>query len=135
GHYDCYLDPTIPTAPYVGTGIYEATVRNVVLQPTTITIVPPSGPVISGTPAPFLIHVTSADGSTPDGLVTVNAIGGGSAEARLRGGQASVYLISRTPGEVAVRAFFTTNGVWQGAVSDLATMNVISVPHRRAVRH
>ncbi|HEX9163908.1 MAG TPA: hypothetical protein VF980_19520, partial [Thermoanaerobaculia bacterium] len=47
GHYDCYLDPTIPTAPYVGTGIYEATVRNVVLQPTTITIVPPSGPVIS----------------------------------------------------------------------------------------
>ena len=136
GHYDCYLDPNIGvTAPYVGTGIYQSTVQWAALQPTTVTVEPERLELAAGSSARFTVRVKSADGSTPEGIVTLVIGGAGYVERRLENGEASIQMTMGAAGERIAYAYFDSRGVWQRGYSDVTKLNVVAVPHRRAVRH
>jgi hypothetical protein len=121
------------TAAYVGTGIYESTVEWATLRPTTITVEPDSNVVAAGSRVRFNIRVTAADGSTPEGTITL-VTAPGHVEMRPRNGRAFADVILRRAGENAVWANFYSHGVWQSSSSSLITVKVTTVTRRRTVR-
>ena len=137
GRYDCYLDPNIGvTAPYVGTGIYESQVQWTSLQPTTVTVDPERLEVVAGSSVRFKVRVKAADGSTPEGVVTIVVAGSGFTDRRVENGEATFDMTMGAPAqERIVYASFYSYGVWQLGYSDIVKLHVVAAPRRRAARH
>ena len=134
GHYDCELDPGIgPTAPYVGTGIYEAVVEPMTLRATSTRLQTPRLSMLTGEGAHYSVRVTAADGSTPVGNVVVVDAGRWWRIVPLVNGAAAVELPLDSTGEHRVYAVFDAQAGWDASRSNIVTQTVMG-PRRRAVR-
>lgn len=133
---DCVLNPDFgPTAPYVGAGIYEATLGWVDLPATTITVTPPASPVTTGS-ARYSVHVTAADGSIPTGIVTLYSTDFyAPASAPLHGGVADVTLTATIIGPRVINATYNTLGPFQTSSTTFSQTVVPPPPRRRSVKH
>jgi hypothetical protein len=136
GRHDCSLGADLgPTAPYVGTGIYEGVLQIVTPSETMTTITPMSESVLAGTPAKFLVRVTASDGSTPFGVVFISNLDHyGFTSVRLVNGQAEVEMLTRGRGENAFVARFNKQGVWGESVSEVVVQKMHTVKRQRGTR-
>jgi hypothetical protein len=128
GVRDC---PSTPS--YVGLGIYEGIVQFAPISATSVTIAPRANPVAAGL-VTFDIRVTSANGSSPNGRVSVSA-GTFSTTADVNNGRATVSALF-TPGSYPLHATFTSFGPWASSNADgQVTVVPGTPPKKRAVRH
>ena len=136
GRHDCSPGPELgPTAPYVGTGIYEAVLQIITPAETMTTITPLEDSVLAGTSARFLVRVTAADGSVPFGVVFISNLDHyGFTSARLVNGQAEIEMVTRGRGENAFVARYNKQGVWSESVSDIVVQKMHTVKRQRAAR-
>jgi hypothetical protein len=134
GRHDCELDVTMPTAPYVGTGIYEAVVKPQALQPVVITLRADEERLLIGGSAHYTIRVTAADGSQPSGMVDLIDRGRAVVTVPLRAGLAHAELWPTATGEHHVYAYFPPQGNLDAGRTAVMRQTVEPLPRRRALR-
>ena len=117
GRHDCGIYSSFgPTAPYLGTGIYEALVEPRVLRPTTTTIEPYADRLIVRVSAPTG-NVVIADN---DSFVIAPLVNG-------------VASINLAPGDHRLYAWYDAQGQWDASRSP-TIMRRVTPARRRAAR-
>lgn len=131
GKHDCSVaaDAANPTAPYIGTGIYDFNLGQRERIATTLTIEAPKSAAAGGT-IHVRITVRGADGSVPHGTVTVYA--SRVLELPLVDGQAETDIVvpDRT---IEVTASFNTLGLYLFSGAN-HVVEAVPVTRRRAAR-
>ena len=117
-----------------GLGIYEGIVELVPIVNTAVTITPRANPAATGV-AQFDIRVSAADGTSPNGRVTLSA-GAFSGTVDVNSGHAAFFAPLNTPATYQVHATFTSFGPWATSNADSQITVVQGSPSKkRAVRH
>jgi hypothetical protein len=132
GRHDC--DPNAgfgPTAPYVGTGIYEARLEMITPEPTSTNIDIDRSSIVSDETVHCRVEVMGLDGTPVDGMVMIR--GDGVTYARLVNGRAEADIRLRGVGQHWVDAVFEEQGLWHGSHSEVNAVQVLKNTHRRAV--
>ncbi len=127
GRHDCGLYTSFgPTAPYLGTGVYEGIVEPLTLRATATSL-------SASKLGRFEVRVTAAR-STPEGNVVVADAGGEFRIVPLVNGIASVDVPLLTPGAHKIYAWYDAQGQWDASRSPAITQIVPVPPRQRAVR-
>jgi hypothetical protein len=132
GRHDC--DPNAgfgPTAPYVGTGIYEARVETITPRPTRTSLFVDRTAIVSGDTVHCRIEVTEPDGAPAEGVALIR--GDGVRPVRLVNGRAEIDMPLRGVGPRWIDAVFEDQGLWLGSHSDVNAVQVMKNTRRRAV--
>ncbi len=132
GRHDC--DPGAgfgPSAPYVGTGIYEARVEPVTPRATRTTISVDRVSIVAGDKIHCRVEVAEEGGKPVLGVVEIHA--NGIWRARLAGGRAEIDIPFRVPGSHWIDASFEDQGLWSASRSELNVVQVVKSSRRRAV--
>jgi hypothetical protein len=128
GHHDCGIYASFgPTAPYLGTGIYESVVELRALRPTFTVL---SAPRLGH----YDVRVMGWDGTPAEGNVVVADSAGGFRIAPLAGGVASVDLPLPAAGDHWLSAWYDAQGQWDASRSAVILQRVPIPPRRRATQ-
>jgi hypothetical protein len=135
GRHDCQLDPRAgPTAPYMGTGIHEATLEYIDRRHTSTTITASNSAAVGDT-IRAVVQVASEDGSAPHGTVIVTDNRTIFEQVRVVNGEAVLALpIRGEAGARTIYAQFTADGIWASSRSEVLELRVVKQARKRGVR-
>ncbi|WP_449396272.1 putative Ig domain-containing protein [Devosia riboflavina] len=108
-----------PAAGYLSASAQLADTIEVVAAPSTISIAPPQGAIVVGTPTQFAVAV-SATAGTPDGQVVVTIDGTDQPAVSLMGGEASLAYTFTTSGSHSVSVRYLGSENFAAATATLA---------------